>query len=524
MRERLSRHFLKFLSPEGFEEKYPKEFYAVINKDSIRELSSKIVSDTFLVLVNLFAVDETPLGRGLKIYYLFADRTGGNMIIFITEHLKEDKSFKSITDIVHAASLYEREIKDMFGLEPEGHPNAKRLVFHGNWPKEQFPLRKDFDPNIRQKIAKEEIVFSCVEGEGIFEVPVGPVHAGIIEPGHFRFSVAGEPIINLEAQLYYTHKGIEKMCEGQDFNKVLYFSERISGDETFSNSLAYCQAIEKIAGVEIPERAKYSRVVFAELERLTSHLGDLAGICLDTGFGFGAFQYRMMRGWAYLIADELCNMRFLRSVNIPGGIRRDFVQGKAGSIIHQLRQIEKELKDTYDFISNNSLFIDRVENTGTLDEEIARDLNIVGPAGRASKIKNDVRIDFPYAAYSHFNLDFLGLTNADVCSRMDIKCAECLESVKTMKLALENMPDGDIAVKINELPEFEIGFAMTESPRGENIHFIMTGKNGSIYRYKVRTPSFCNWPGVCHATRGNIIPDFPLINKSFNLSYAGNDL
>jgi len=353
---------------------------------------------------------------------------------------------------------------------------------------------------------------------------VGPVHAGIIEPGHFRFSVAGEPIINLEAQLYYVHKGIEKLCEGQSIERCLYVSERISGDETFANSLAYCQAIEKIARVRIPDRAQHTRVVFAELERLTSHLGDLAGICLDAAYGFATFQFRMMRGWAYGAADELCGMRFLRSVNKLGGVRKDFAAGKEAKLREQLQKIRSELEDTVNIIKANSLFIDRVENTGILETKIASDLNAVGPGGRASGLRFDVRKSFPYEVYNQLEFNIPEHHNGDINCRMNTKIEECFESISLMLQALETMPDGNVLEAINSVEPYRFAFGLTEAPRGENIHWVMTGENNTIYRYKIRTPSFCNWPALCHAVKGNIVPDFPLINKSFNLSYAGNDL
>jgi Ni,Fe-hydrogenase III large subunit len=350
------------------------------------------------------------------------------------------------------------------------------------------------------------------------------VHAGIIEPGHFRFSVAGELIINLEAQLYFVHKGIEKLSEGMSIERCLYLSERISGDETFTNSLAYCQAIERLDGIPAPTRALYIRVVFAELERLTSHLGDLSGICQDVAYGFAAYQFTMMKGWAYQVADELCGMRFLRSVNRPGGVRKDFVLGKEKRMIELLQKIRCELHDTIKIIKANSMFIDRVENTGILKLNIAVDLNATGPGGRASGIRYDVRKAFPYAAYGALEFTVPEHNNGDVNCRMNVKLEECIQAIDLMTQSIEAMPKGKTLEPIVGIQPYKCAFGMTEAPRGENIHFVMTGENETIFRYKIRTPSFCNWPALCHAVGGNIIPDFPLINKSFNLSYAGNDL
>lgn len=500
------------------------EIYLEVNPEKIFDICVYANAELCYPLISLFANDEKSICGKYAVYYVFADRENSFLLTIKILIDPAEMEIQSVCSMVHAASHYEREIKDLFGIVPVGHPNDKRLVFHSNWPEGEFPLRKEFDLKRKPRFASHNISFQKVEGEGVYEIPVGPVHAGIIEPGHFRFSVVGEPIINLEAQLYYVHKGIEKLCEGQSIEKCLYISERISGDETFANSLAYCQAIEKIAGIEVPTRAQYMRVVFAELERLTSHLGDLAGVCLDAAYGFATFQFRMMRGWAYALADELCGMRFLRSVNKLGGVRKDFSAGKEASVIEKLNKIKKELQDTAYIVKSNSMFIDRIENTGILKAEVAADLNAVGPGGRASGMYFDVRKSYPYEAYKKLDFYIPEHFNGDVNCRFNTKTEECFEAIGLMLRALEAMPDGKVFETIKTVEPYRAAFGMTEAPRGENVHWVMTGENNTVYRYKIRTPSFCNWPALCHAVKGNIVPDFPLINKSFNLSYAGNDL
>lgn len=500
------------------------ELYLEVEAAEIREISGILSGRLGCALISLFAMDERENKGHYMLNYTFAERNSGILVILMLAVDPAAGSFPSISAKIPSAAHYEREIQDLFGLHPLGHPDPKRLVFHGNWPKNSYPLRKDFSIGFRPPFAEEHMQFNTINGDGVFEIPVGPVHAGIIEPGHFRFSLAGEPILNLEAQLYFVHKGIEKLSEGKPVEQVFYLAERISGDETFTNSLAYCQAVEKIAGITVPGRAEYTRVLFAELERLTSHLGDLAGVCVDVAYGFAAYQFRMMRGWAYRVADELCGMRFLRSVNKPGGIRKDFAAGKEAHLLALLKEIKKELEDTQDIVMHNSLFIDRVENTGILKNKIAADLNASGPGGRASGIPYDIRKTLPYAAYASLDFQVPVQNDGDVSSRVKVKLAECFQSISLMTQVLESMPSGKIRTEINTLEPYCSAYGITEAPRGENVHFIMTGENQTIQRYKVRTPSFCNWPALCHAVQGNIVPDFPLINKSFNLSYAGNDL
>lgn len=505
-----------------------RELSLDVSADEIRKIATYVNMQLYGTLISLFACDESQNTGDYIIRYVFCCRDKGVLIVLNTPISPEANQFISIADQVHAAALYEREIHDLFGLVPIGHPYAKPLVFHGNWPNGNYPLRKDFGKNEKPPFVDGVSSFRKIAGEGVYEIPVGPVHAGIIEPGHFRFSLAGEPIQNLEAQLYFTHKGIEKLSEGMSFERGFYLSERISGDETFTNSLAYCMAIEQIAGVEVPERGEYLRVLFAELERLTCHMGDLVGICLDVAFGFGAFQFRLLRNWCYQLADLLCGSRFLRSVNVPGGVRIDQVAGNEADILKRLSDLKRELDDTAEIVRHQTMLTDRIENTGTLPEKISFDLNGVGPAARASGSIIDIRKVLPYAAYDKLTFDIPTLTGGDVASRMKIKLEECYQSISLMTQVIESLPEGSARVPMDDLvanlPAGQSAFGITEAPRGENVHWIMTGKDGTISRYKVRTPSFCNWPVLCYAVQGNIVPDFPLINKSFNLSYAGNDL
>ena len=493
-----------------------------VNPENIILLCEFIAGQKSGELISLFAADERNVSGGFAVYYVFSIRSESCFIILKT--LLEGQSFHSISNFVYSALLYEREIWDMFGLVPEGHPDLRNLVHHGNWPEGNYPLRKNF--NVAQKLpfADRPIPFTKVKGTGVFEVPVGPVHAGIIEPGHFRFSVAGEPIINLEAQLSFVHKGIEKLCEGRTVEEVLFFSERISGDETFANSLAYCMAIEKIAQAKVPQRAEYARIIFAELERLLRHIGDLGGICVDVAYGFASSQFQLILNWTYQLIEQVCGSRFLRSVNKPGGLRRDFITGHENLIIESINRIESELIDTVAIIKAKNTFIDRVENTGVLSTKIAGDLHAVGPAARASGICADVRKDFPYGLYDQLDFAVPQHANGDVNCRMNVKIEECYASVSIIRQALARLPGGSVFSDITTLPPFVSALACVEAPRGEAVHWIMTGENSTILRYKIRTPSFCIWPALCQAVRGNIIPDFPLINKSFNLSYAGNDL
>ncbi|HEX3046064.1 MAG TPA: NADH-quinone oxidoreductase subunit C [Bacillota bacterium] len=445
------------------------ELYLEISPDSIRDVCRFLYRDQNCALVSLFANDERAISKNCyAIFYVFAVKTEDYFIILKTLIPANHSEFDSIHQEVPASHLYEREINDLFGLTPAGHPDLRPFVFHENWPAGVFPLRKEF--NSRKKLPFQtagDTKFTKVKGTGVYEIPVGPVHAGIIEPGHFRFSVAGEPIINLEAQLFYVHKGIEKLCEGKSIEQGFYIAERISGDETFANSLAYCLAVEKIAGITVSDRVNYSRVILAEMERLVSHLGDLAGICVDVAYGFAAFQFRMLRGWTYQMIEEVSGSRFLRSVNQLGGLRRDFIAGNETKIRESLARIQTELIDTVSIIKSNSMFIDRVEHTGILTTQVALDLNAVGPAGRASGIRADLRKDFPYAAYDKLRFEIPAHNNGDVNCRMNVKIEECLTAIELILQALDMMPEtGEIRTPINKVEPYRYALGYTEAPPG----------------------------------------------------------
>lgn len=501
------------------------EVYIDTPVESIYEACMFVYANIDCTLLSLFANDEREINKHFGVYYAFAVKNAGALLTFRTRVPEEAAVLPSLSPGIPSASLYEREISDMFGISFEGHPGMKELVFHGNWPEGLHPLRKDFVVSRKPAFVNRKQEFLRIEGTGVFEIPVGPVHAGIIEPGHFRFSVAGEPIINLEAKLYYVHKGIEKLAENQGFDKVLFLSERISGDETAANALAYCQALEKLTGTAgVPERALFTRTILCELERIYTHMGDIAGICVDVAYGFAANQFNMMRRWCQMLNEQLTGSRFLRSSIKPGGVRKDYIAGKEKLLLETLDKLEAEFRETVDIIRENSMFIDRVENTGVIKPDIAMDLNAAGPAGRSAGIARDVRADFPYAAYDRLDFRLVLHKNGDVNCRMNVKIEELLEAIGLIRQAVGLMAPGPVSAALESADPYSHAFGMTEAPRGENCHWLMAGEDNKVFRYKIRTPSFLNWPVLCHAVKGNIVPDFPLINKSFNLSYSGNDL
>ena len=490
-----------------------------VESDALTPVSSFVFKRFDASLVTMHAVDLVE--KGFHLYVIFSlDKD--DLFVTVTSRVDDNDIYRSLTPAIYAADWYEREILDMFGLTPLGHPDLRPLVLYDDWPQGIYPLRKGFDLSTKVPRVLSEYRFKRVEGEGVFEIPVGPVHAGVIEPGHFRFSVAGEPVINLELRLGYTHKGIEKISEGMPYAKGVYLSERISGDSGVAHSTAYCQAIEMAADIKIPERAEYLRTTFLELERIYNHLGDVGGIALDTAFSVAASHAFMLKEKMLQVNECVTGSRLLRSVNRIGGVRKDISSEDAMRIREVLIRTKLDLNDLVSLVDSTPSFLDRVEGTGRLPLEAAKNLNIVGPAARASGIDRDVRRDHPYAAYGKLKFSVPLSRDGDVNARMRMKVDEIYESMSLIEQALDGMPQGAIHCDVPILPG-NIGMSLVEAPKGEAVHWLLMG-DGRPYRHKIRDPSFYNWLALEVAMPGNIVPDFPLINKSFNLSYSGNDL
>lgn len=476
-------------------------------------------------LALLFAVDGRPIADRYEIQYLFALESRGLWVLLTLERTGRDRLFPSITPSVHAAQWYEREIRDQYGLIPHGHPDLRRLVRHEHWPKGTHPLKKDFPWDRVLERQPGEYRFRHIEGEGVFEVPVGPIHAGIIEPGHFRFSVAGEPIMQLEVRHFWKHRGIEKLFEQQPLAAALPLAERISGDTTVGHGLAYCQAVETVLHITVPRRARYLRSLFLELERLHNHLGDVGAICNDTAYTLAHAHCGRMKERLMQLNDRLTGSRFLRGALCLGGVVHDLTQRRLEEAVDELNRIEQDFSELEAIILANASLTDRLETTGVLAERIAWDHGVIGVVGRASGLDQDVRRDRPFAAYDELPVKVALYRYGDVRARLRVRMDEIHESVRLIREIARLIPPGGLVAQSSDLPTVgDWAVSAVEGWRGEILCFVMAGEQGRIHRCKVRDPSFVNWPAIQWAVTGNILPDFPLINKSFNLSYAGNDL
>lgn len=476
-------------------------------------------------LSSLWAVDHRPHEPRYELCYLFTLSESRDWLLLSTDLHIEDRLFQSITPHIHAAKWYEREIRDMFGLIPVGHPDMRRLVRHEHWPKGSHPLKKDFQWNAVLGRVQGEKVFRHIEGEGVFEVAVGPIHAGIIEVGHFRFSVAGEPIMQLELHHFWKHRGVEKLFEQQQLTEAVPLAERVSGDTTVGHSLAYCQAIEALMQIEVPRRARYLRSFFLELERLYNHIGDVGAICTDVAYSLPHAHCGRMKEQIMQLNDRLTGSRFLRGVNRVGGVNMDVTDEQLTQAVAELDVLESDFTELEKMVYVNATFLERVETTGVLSNGIARDHAVMGVVGRASGIDRDIRRDHPFAAYDELPPKVALYQYGDVRGRMRVRVDEIHDSVRLIREIRQRIPQGSIALQpTGEPAPGAWALSAVEGWRGEILYMVMAGAKGGIHRCKVRDPSFVNWPAIQYAVLGNIIPDFPVINKSFNMSYAGTDL
>lgn len=473
----------------------------------------------------LWAVDHRPRDARDEVCYLFTLAERKDWLLLSTSVEGEDRLFPSITPHIHAAQWYEREIRDQFGLIAQGHPDLRRLVRHEHWPKGTHPLRRSFPWDQVMGRREGRYAFRTIEGEGVFEVPVGPIHAGIMEPGHFRFSVAGEPIMQLELRHFWKHRGVEKLFERLRLADGAPLAERVSGDTTVGHGLAYCQAVEALLGIEPPRRARFLRCLFLELERLHNHLGDVGAICNDTAYALAHAHTGRMKERIMQLNDRLSGSRFLRGVIRPGGVALDPPADRLAEIVTELDGIEEDFAELESIILANASLTDRLETTGVLKERTAWDHGVMGAVGRAAGVDRDLRRDRPFAAYDELPVKVALYRYGDVRARLRVRMDEIHESVRLVREIRARIPDGPVAAEATRVPAAgEWALSGVEGWRGEILYMVMAGEEGGIHRCKVRDPSFVNWPAIQWAVLGNIVPDFPLINKSFNLSYAGNDL
>ncbi len=426
-----------------------------------------------------------------------------------------------------AADRAERHLQDLFGIVFGDHPDPRRWIRHQAWKDSEYPLRKDFPlaghPQ-PQTPADNDYKFLFAQGSGVYEIPVGPVHASIIEPGHFRFQAVGETVLHLEERLGYVHKGTEKLAEGRDAAGRARRAARVSGDSTVTHGWAACMAMEKAAGLEVPTRALVLRAIMAERERIANHLGDIGAICNDVSFSFAFYQFSRLRELWQRINLEIFGHRLLMDRVIPGGVTVDLVPEAIAAQRAQIRAVRPQLDRLMDIINTSPTVEDRLIGTGKLSHEVAAEFGALGYVGRASGVDLDVRRDSPYAPYDILTVSVPILHGGDVAARVRVRADEIRNSFVLIETLFDKlMPGPTCAPWVPPAPDSH-GLGLVEGWRGETLAFVRFADDGRIARYYPRDPSLINWPLLEHLIQENIVPDFPVCNKSVNGSYSGNDL
>jgi len=445
-----------------------------------------------------------------------------------TELNTDEPVVHSISPHFIAACRMERSMQDMFGIRVQGIPDDRAWLKHEHWPEEALPLKRDFNAvqPMPSDPARMGIDYPYVQSasSGVHEIPVGPVHAGIIEPGHFRFLPVGEQVLNMEARLGYVHKGVERAMQGKSAENGVKLAGRTSGDCTVAHAWAFSQACEYAAQKPPPLRASFIRGVLCERERMANHIGDIGAICNDAAFGFMHAQMQRLREDMARLHAAIFGHRLLMDLVIPGGVGRDIPAVERDALLAQTQDIAEEVERLRSIYADHPSIQERVIGSGVVSTEDALDLGLLGYAGRASGNYPDERIEEAYPPYDGLQIRVAKGRMGDVATRVWVRFEEIADSARIIALLLEAMPEGAIANPW-KAPEAGLsGFAAIEGWRGEIAAWVRFGEGGLVDRYFVRDPSVINWLGLELAVRGVPVPDFPLNNKSFNCSYAGNDL
>jgi Ni,Fe-hydrogenase III large subunit len=479
---------------------------------------AKLAKEAGLRLVAIWAEQEDD---AFTVMAAFAHRNYGYALA--RTRLNAD-AFPSITPHYVAAMRMERVIHDLFGLVPDGHPDTRCWIKHEHWPDNAFPLRRTFAAATQMARTEDRYPFIEAEGDGVYEIPVGPVHAGIIEPGHFRFLAVGEQILNLEERLGYVHKGVEKAMEGRDVFAGARLAGRISGDATVAHGWAFCRAAERAAGLEIPHRAAVLRAVLCERERMANHIGDIGAVCNDAAWSFMHMQCQRLREELARVHGQLFGHRLLMDCVRPGGVSRDVDSDGVRLLLTQTRAVAAEMRELFDTYENHTPIRERVIDSGNVKAADAAEAGLVGYAGRSAEQDHDARRDAAYPPYDRHPPRVAVCRGGDVAARLWVRFMEIQDSARLIETLLRDLPDGEVYASWQHPRDDVYGFAAIESWRGEIAAWLHLSAGGAIRRYYVRDPSMINWLGLELAAREVPVPDFPLNNKSFNCSYSGHDL
>ncbi len=455
-------------------------------------------------------IDERPLEGGYGVVHFFSKDDDHLFIALDCSVPDSDARLDSITPLIPGAAWSEQEFQDMLGVKPEGHPDPRRLVLPDDWPEGMHPLRRDFPYNYRPPAADNPPALKPTP-EGTSVIPLGPFFPVLEEPARFRLFVEGETVTGCDYRGFYNHRGIEKLADSaMTYEKMPFLAERICGICGFIHSTCYCQAVEKAAGIVVPRRAEYIRSLMLELERVHSHLLWLGIAGHILGFDTVLMQSWRIREPVMWLTEELSGNRKTYAMNAVGGVRRDIAGAQLPKILEVVRQVEREAIEVRKAIAGDTTLHARAKGVGPIPPEVARDFCVVGPPARASGLRIDARIDHPYAAYDDLGPRLCTQPDGDVWARVLVRLDELMDSIRMIGIALRTMPEGPIQAELTEVPDHRFGVSAVEAPRGEAIHFVMTGGANRPYRWRVRAPTYPNLQAVPAMVKGQTIADVPI--------------
>jgi len=483
-----------------------------LSLDGLTDMAEELLGNGFrLCLVAAHDDDDS-----FRVVYLFLAGWPDRRVELECVISKDDPMVPSLAYLSFSASRFEREMADLYGIRPVGHPKVRRLVRHAHWPEEWYPMRSNASPAPEFEDSGH-FPFVTVEGPGVYEIPVGPVHAGLIEPGHFRFSVAGETVLRLKARLWFVHRGLEKLFQGRQADGAVELAERVSGDTSVAHALAHSLAIEDALGVDLPDGVHRLRALLVELERLYNHVTDLGALANDVGFSLANAHAQRIREQLLRLNAAVTGHRLLRGAVRPGAVTLQALPDTT-----QLRSIAADVAEVAELTLRNAVVYDRFAGTALLGAEDAHALGCLGYVARASGMRTDARLEHPTTALP---VTEIGADAGDVLARYTVRRDEFAASIELATYLIESHTGPIEYAKTPSSPHTSLsGIGIVEGWRGTIVHRVEIDAAERITRAKIVDPSWFNWPALPVAMAHTIVPDFPLANKSFNQSYAGNDL
>ena len=500
----------------------PDTLHFIVERKAMRSVADGLFNQLHARFLISVGTDKRPLSGTFGIVHVFSFDQAQLYVLVESSIPEDDPWIDSITPVAPGADWAEREFQDAVGVRAEGHPDPRRLMLPDEWPEGVYPLRRDFPYNFRPPLAKNLRPAMREAPAGATVLPMGPFFPVLEEPAYWRLFVEGETIVGCDSRLFYNHRGIEKLGDSAlTYNQIPFLAERICGICGFIHSTCYCQAVEKAAGIAVPRRARYIRTIMLELERIHSHLLWLGIAGHIIGFETVLMQTWRIREPVMWLCEAISGNRKAYGMNTVGGLRRDLPHDMHPQLLKTLADVEKEVIAVRDAIIGDSVLRARTEGVGVLTKESAKSVCVVGPPARASGVAIDARIDHPYAAYDEVRPRIVTQEAGDTWARVVVRVGELVESIRLVREALTALPEGPICADMKEeIPPDKVGVSVVEAPRGEAVHFVMTGGDNRPYRWRVRAPTYANLQALPAAVMHGTIADVPITLGSLDPCFS----